>query len=346
MNELLCTKSSIGVVNPHGIKINGLHNIDRSRPDHYLVYKVTNLLNGMYYYGQHTTSNPLDDYMGSGLLLENAKNKYGVDNFLKTILFDFDNREDMNRKEIELLPTSSLYHNNPMCYNLAAGGNGGNLGPEVSKKISEAISGEKNGMYGKKLSPESLQKISEKLKGHPNYNHGGWSQTEDTKRRISESHIGMGHTEESKQKLREARAKQTNLVLDSQKGKHWYYDPNTGNEALLFDCDVPNGWVLGRIQQATKGRKYYNNGITDVLLSTGDTVPDGFVAGRRTVIEYTPERNKKISEKLKGRLLSESTKKKLSDAIRGRRWYNNGVTSVQAHACPKGWVPGRARRVP
>ena len=33
--------------------------------------------------------------------------------------------------------------------NIADGGEGGNLGEEVNKRISVAVSGKKNGMYGK-----------------------------------------------------------------------------------------------------------------------------------------------------------------------------------------------------
>lgn len=36
---------------------------------HYLVYKTTNDLNGMYYIGKHATTNPNDSYLGSGVYL-------------------------------------------------------------------------------------------------------------------------------------------------------------------------------------------------------------------------------------------------------------------------------------
>ena len=32
----------------------------------YTVYKITNLINGKIYFGQHITKDLLDDYMGSG----------------------------------------------------------------------------------------------------------------------------------------------------------------------------------------------------------------------------------------------------------------------------------------
>ena len=85
------------------IKINGLSNINESLSTHYLIYRIDNLKNGKYYIGQHETNNPLDSYMGSGKLVKQAIIKYGVENFVKTILFDFDNFKQMNEKEKELV---------------------------------------------------------------------------------------------------------------------------------------------------------------------------------------------------------------------------------------------------
>ena len=111
---------------------------------------------------------------------------------------------------------------------------------------------------------------------------------------------------------------------------------------MLFDKDVPVGWIRGRISQKTKGRKYYTNGIIDILVNDGDTIPSGFIPGRKSIPgRYTKERNKKISNKLKGRVVSLEHRKQISETLKGRHWFNNGIEEVQAKDCPMGWSKGR-----
>ena len=46
----------------------------------------------------------------------------------------------------------------------------------------------------------------------------------------------------------------------------------------------------------------------------------------------------------KGKQVSEKTRQKLSEATKGKHWYNNGVKSIRAKTCPEGFVKGRLKQ--
>ena len=52
----------------------------------YYIYEIKNNINNKTYIGQHKTNDLNDDYMGSGIILHQAYQKYGKKNFTKTIL--------------------------------------------------------------------------------------------------------------------------------------------------------------------------------------------------------------------------------------------------------------------
>ena len=105
---------------------------------YFLIYKTTNQINQKFYIGKHETYKLDDGYLGSGVVLTSAIQKYGTNNFSKEILYVFDNKDQMESKEKELITEEIL--SNPMCYNIALGGQGGNLGSEVNKKIGQTMS--------------------------------------------------------------------------------------------------------------------------------------------------------------------------------------------------------------
>lgn len=144
---------------------------------YYIIYKITNKINNKYYIGKHKTDNINDSYMGSGVYLKRAMKKYGKDNFIKEILFIFDNEISMNEKEKELVLIGED------TYNLCAGGKGGfdyinrnglNKGsnnvmhrPEIAKKVSMSLKKTRNlnKKYYDKISIENLKKTWQQNKG-------------------------------------------------------------------------------------------------------------------------------------------------------------------------------------
>jgi len=83
-------------------------------------YKITNNLNGNFYYGIHSTNNLEDGYMGSGLKLKRAFNKYGIENFSKEIIKFFNTRKELADYEAEIV--TEVLVNDTNCYNTSLGG--------------------------------------------------------------------------------------------------------------------------------------------------------------------------------------------------------------------------------
>ena len=88
---------------------------------HYF-YKITNNINGHFYYGVHNTDNLDDGYMGSGKRLHYAYKKYGIENFTKEILKFFDTSEEAFEYEFNTVNEELIRDSN--CYNIKCGGDG------------------------------------------------------------------------------------------------------------------------------------------------------------------------------------------------------------------------------
>ena len=93
-------------------------------------YKITNIINGHFYYGIHSTDNLDDGYMGSGTRLKTAYKKYGMENFEKEILKFFNTRREARDYEAEMVTETLLKEDN--CYNIKKGGDDFDLSGLVS----------------------------------------------------------------------------------------------------------------------------------------------------------------------------------------------------------------------
>lgn len=112
---------------------------------YHFIYKTTNSLNGKYYYGAHSTENIDDGYLGSGVALKRAMQKYGKENFYREIIEFCNEENEMYLKEEKIV---AEHYKKEECYNMNVGGKGGwnyvnsngiNLGDNNIMRKSEEV---------------------------------------------------------------------------------------------------------------------------------------------------------------------------------------------------------------
>jgi group I intron endonuclease len=111
------------------------------------VYQWTNLINGKMYIGSHNGRKK--HYRGSRLAFRNAIKKYGIENFVRDILYE---GPDFRKIEEEIL-TNVDAASSPMYYNMK------------NEALGGTFVGEKNGMYGKKLTAEQRYRCGSSNRG-------------------------------------------------------------------------------------------------------------------------------------------------------------------------------------
>lgn len=196
-----------------------------------------------HYIGKHDGDIFADNYYGSGIAWTNVVNKHGKGCIQRIILETYDTKEQADVLEKQyIIKAREQYGSN--CLNIADGGQGGDLGPLVRAKISEKVSGVKNGMYGKGLVGPANGMYG---KTHPNWNHSHWHPTEEMKESQRQRMIGDNNPckrDVVKQKLRGANKRQINRS-GGVVGGHWY--TNGIDSKCCHDGQQPAGWYRGRI---------------------------------------------------------------------------------------------------
>jgi len=143
---------------------------------------------------------------------------------------------------------------------------------------------------------------------HASNHHKGKKRSEETRKKMSEAKKG-GFSAEHRRKLSEAkkgkkRSEETRRkISESKKGR------------------VPTEESRNKMSEAMKGRKWWNNGVKNIM--SYECPGEGWELGRTG----SP---------------SEETRKKMSDSLKGRKYWNNGVKNIMSYECPgEGWKLGR-----
>ena len=170
----------------------------------YTVYLRTNKANGKQYVGQTNDFKRREfnwyntNWHYAGRLIDNARKKYGVENWNTDILKECDTLDETNYWEAYYI--KELNTKAPNGYNLTDGGDGAPaciVSDETRRKLSEAMKGENNPFYGKHHSEETIKKLKNRII------------TDEWRKKLSESckgnknWLGKHHSEETKEKLSE-----------------------------------------------------------------------------------------------------------------------------------------------
>ena len=217
------------------------------------IYCITNLINGKRYIGK-SDNNVLERLKLHKKLSKTNKHlrdsilKYGLDNFRFEIL-EICPKEICGKRERYWIEYYDSMNNG---YNFTTGGEGESgwhlsqqsrdliskswktrvVSEETRKKLSEANK-------GKKWSDEMRKRASVNNRGEKNSFYGK-HHTEETKRKISESHTNP--SESVREKLSKSRTK-------SNMGRVWINDGKSNKFIKPEDVEsfIQNGWIIGRI---------------------------------------------------------------------------------------------------
>ena len=130
----------------------------------------------------------------SGDKINNARKKYNNESDWKYEVLEYCDVNELDEREKYYIALYDTINNG---YNCESGGNENKIVSDESKqKMSEAMKGENNPMYGKHLTEEHKSKLSEAMKGkYCGEKHPMWGRhlTEEQKRKISEGMKGEKH---------------------------------------------------------------------------------------------------------------------------------------------------------
>lgn len=204
----------------------------------FTIYKTTNIVNSKVYIGKHKTNYLKDDYLGSGLLLHHAIEKYGKENFVKEILYIFDNEDEMNAKEAELV--NEEFVANTTNYNIALGGQGGwyhinSIRTEEEHREISKLGGLSGGEFLKEYTQTDEYKSanSDRMKIKWELGHYADMQMPST--------LGLKYSDETKKLISISQSGAKN----SQFGTIWITN-GTANKKIKSTDSIPNGWYRGR----------------------------------------------------------------------------------------------------
>ena len=178
--------------------------------------------------------------MGSGNLIKLAIKKHGIENFTKDILFVFNNEEEMNIKEKELVVLSEN------SYNMCEGGKGGfsYINKNLLQNTDKAIE------VRRQNGANTLRKLSERnrvaMKNDPLFYDRWYKRIVETRKDKPGTFTGKTHTEQTKKIMSEKASINMTGSKNHRYGTMWITNGHESKQ-IKKDLDIiPAGWYRGR----------------------------------------------------------------------------------------------------
>ena len=203
---------------------------------HYYLYEVKNNTNGKLYVGVHQTSNLDDGYLGSGAVIKRAIQKYGLENFTKTILETFNDADSMYQREREVVTDEFLTR--PDVYNVRRGGLGGfdHLNDGSAEHIERTNKGRMTcRSLGRGVWDPEVRRL------------GQACMTPETQRKATTAAAQLDVVERRKLKYNQIQHQQG--IKNSQFGTCWVWHEMVGNKKIRKEAlplYIDQGWAKGR----------------------------------------------------------------------------------------------------
>ena len=208
---------------------------------YHILYKTTCTITGNFYIGVHSTVNLEDGYLGSGKRLGNSIKKHGKENHAREILEFFESREELIKREREIVNEDLL--ENKKCMNLKPGGYGGLCNEEHAHLFH------KNG--GKAFFLKGSLKHSEKLKNDVSYRNRYSEALSKSLTGEKAGFFGKTHTDEFKKMIGELNSVTQRGENNSQFGTMWITNGLEDKKIKKYDS-IPEGWKKGRKKQTIR----------------------------------------------------------------------------------------------
>ena len=242
--------------------------------DTWILYQTTNLVNGKVYVGVHKLADTRysRSYLGSGLSLRPAIEKYGKENFVRSTLAEFSCAEDAYLAEAEMV--TEEFCNRKDTYNLRVGGEGGIFTEEARAKMSAAAKGKRPTLEtrakmsashkGKIITAETKAKIGAASKG--NKHRLGIIPSLETRAKMSAAQKGRTASEETKIKL--SNAAKGRVLSEEHKAK--LIEAHTGK---TISAETKNKTSIANGRPVVLHGKYYTSTkkaakINEIALTT------------------------------------------------------------------------------